>query len=103
MNVTTRISLTALILAALTAGGWAQTQTASNAAPPTPSVESGAAAPSPEQQLRSELEQLKQIYAVARPDAGAQMRWPGLTWFRVRPKWAPGSHRVTDQTPEDLT
>jgi len=34
------------------------------------------------------LEQLKQIYAAARPDAGTQMRWPGLTWFRVRPKWA---------------
>ena len=35
-----------------------------------------------------ELEQLKQIYAAARPDAGVQMRWPGVTYFRVRPKWA---------------
>jgi pyridoxine/pyridoxamine 5'-phosphate oxidase len=42
-----------------------------------------------------ELEQLKQIYAAARPDAGAQMRWPGLTWFRVRPKWA----RLSDYRP----
>jgi PPOX class probable F420-dependent enzyme len=35
----------------------------------------------------SELERLKALYAAARPDAGAQMQWPGLTYFRVRPKW----------------
>jgi len=61
MNGTTRTILTALILAAMTAGAWAQTQTASNAAPPPPSAESSAPSPSPEQQLRSELDQLKQL------------------------------------------
>jgi len=61
MNGTTRTFLTALTLAAMTAGAWAQTQTASNAAPPPPSAESSAPSPSPEQQLRSELDQLKQL------------------------------------------
>ena len=35
----------------------------------------------------SELERLKEIYALARPNAAGQMAWPGLTYFRVRPKW----------------
>ncbi len=35
-----------------------------------------------------ELERLKQVYRAARPDAGFQMAWPGLTYFRVRPRWA---------------
>jgi hypothetical protein len=61
MNGTTRLLLTALTLAAMTAGAWAQTQTASNATPPSVAPESGAPAPTPEQQLRSELEQLKQL------------------------------------------
>jgi len=61
MNGTTPTILTALILAARTPGAWAQTQTASNAAPPPPSAESSAPSPSPEQQLRSELDQLKQL------------------------------------------
>lgn len=34
-----------------------------------------------------ELERLKRVYRAARPDAGLQMAWPGLTYFRVRPKW----------------
>jgi pyridoxine/pyridoxamine 5'-phosphate oxidase len=35
-----------------------------------------------------ELERLKQVYAASRPSAAAQMVWPGLTYFRVRPTWA---------------
>ena len=49
-----------------------------------------------------ELEQLKQVYAAARPDAGAQMRWPGLTYFRVRPKWARLSDYATRWSVEEL-
>ena len=60
MNVTGQRFLTALILAALTAGAWAQTQTASNAAPTLSSAEaSSTPAPTPDQQLRSEVEELK--------------------------------------------
>jgi hypothetical protein len=45
----------------LTAGAWAQTQTASNVAP-APSAEAPTTpSPSPDQQLRSEVEQLKQL------------------------------------------
>lgn len=51
--------LTALTFAAFTAGAWAQTQTASNEAPPPPAA--APATPTPDQQLRSELEQLKQL------------------------------------------
>ena len=62
MNVTVRRFLTALTFAALTAGAWAQTQTASNAAPPVPSAAAPATpSPSLDQQLRSEVEQLKQL------------------------------------------
>jgi hypothetical protein len=60
MNVTGQRFLTALTLAALTAGAWAQTQTASNATSATPSAEASIApAPTPDQQLRSEVEELK--------------------------------------------
>src|SRR5215471_6929489 len=53
---------TALAFAALSAGAWAQTQTAANLAPASASAEAPATpAPSPEQQLRSELDQLKQL------------------------------------------
>jgi Putative porin len=53
---------TALTVAALTAGAWSQSQTASNAVPPQPAAEAPTTpAPSPDQQLRSELEQLKQL------------------------------------------
>lgn len=33
------------------------------------------------------LEALKEVYAAARPNAAVQMGWPGLTYFRVKPKW----------------
>ena len=34
-----------------------------------------------------ELARIKEVYADARPDARAQMQWPGLTYFRVKPAW----------------
>jgi len=62
MKVTGQRFLTALTLATLTAGAWAQTQTALNAAPATPSAEvSITPAPTPDQQLRSEVDELKQL------------------------------------------
>ena len=62
MNAPGKRFLTALTLAALTTGAWAQTQTASNAAPTPPSVEaSSTPASTPDQQLRSEVEQLKEL------------------------------------------
>jgi hypothetical protein len=61
MNATGKRFLTA-IFAALTAGAWAQTQTASNVAPtPPPAEASSTPAPTPDQQLRSEVEQLKEL------------------------------------------
>jgi hypothetical protein len=62
MNVTGQRFLTALTLSALTAGAWGQTQTASNAAPATPSAAAPITPlPTPDQQLRSEVEELKQL------------------------------------------
>jgi len=62
MNATGQQFLAALTLASLTAGAWAQTQTASNVALAAPSAEAPTTpAPTPDQQLRSELEQLKQL------------------------------------------
>ena len=62
MKATTTTLRTALTLAALSAGAWAQTQTASNAVPATSAAEAPTTpAPTPEQQLRSELEQLKEL------------------------------------------
>ena len=60
MKATIHNLRTALTLAALTAGAWAQTQTAANVAPTPPAAEAPAS-PTPDQQLRSELEQLKQL------------------------------------------
>ena len=62
MRATIAILRTALTVAALSAGVWAQTQTASNAVPAQPVAEAPTTpAPTPEQQLRSELDQLKQL------------------------------------------
>jgi len=62
MKANNRRIFTALTFAALLAGAQAQTQTASNAAPASSSTESSTTtAPSPEQQLRYEVEQLKQL------------------------------------------
>lgn len=61
MNVRGQRFLSALTLATLTAGAWAQIQTASNAQPKRRSVEESTPAPTPDQQLRSEVEELKQL------------------------------------------
>jgi hypothetical protein len=53
--------LTAFTLAALSAGAWAQTQSASNVGPAREPAASTASAPSPDAELRSEVEQLKQL------------------------------------------
>jgi len=62
MKATTQRFFTALTLAGLSAGAWAQTQTAANVAPAAPLTEAaGTPAPTPEEQLRSELQELKQL------------------------------------------
>jgi hypothetical protein len=62
MTGTSQRLLTALTLAALSTGGWAQTQTAANLTPASASAENASTpSPSPEQQLRSELDELKQL------------------------------------------
>ncbi len=62
MKVIGQRFLTALTLATLTAGSWAQTQTASNAAPARPSAEASITpAPTADQQLRAEVDELKQL------------------------------------------
>ena len=61
MKATGQRFLAALTLAALSAGAWAQTQTAANVTPAPASEAPTALAPTPDQQLRSELEQLKQL------------------------------------------
>jgi uncharacterized pyridoxamine 5'-phosphate oxidase family protein len=35
-----------------------------------------------------ELAQLKQVYFAAYPDGPERETWPGIAYFRVRPKWA---------------
>ena len=61
MNATGQRFLAALTFAALTGGVWAQTQTASNVVSAAVSAEAPTPSPSPDQQLRSEVEELKQL------------------------------------------
>ncbi len=62
MKLTNVLTLTALALAVSSSGAWAQTETASNAIPPATAAAAGTAmAASPEVEMRSELEQLKQL------------------------------------------
>ena len=35
----------------------------------------------------AELAALKTIYFAAWPDGPSRESWPGITWFRVRPRW----------------
>jgi general stress protein 26 len=35
----------------------------------------------------AELAALKRIYYAAWPDGPARESWPGITWFRVKPRW----------------
>jgi pyridoxine/pyridoxamine 5'-phosphate oxidase len=50
-----------------------------------------------------ELDRLKDMYSAARPNARAQMAWPGLTWFRVRPKWVRLSNYGHPWSVEEMT
>ena len=50
-----------------------------------------------------ELERLKQVYRAARPDAGSQMMWPGLTYFRIRPKWVRFSYYGPKWSVEEMS
>ena len=46
-----------------------------------------------------ELERIKAVYIAAFPDGVARQSWPGLTYFRVRLRWA----RYSDfRTPDSL-
>jgi pyridoxine/pyridoxamine 5'-phosphate oxidase len=49
-----------------------------------------------------ELDRIKQVYRAARPRAGFQMTWPGLTFFRVRPKWARYSRYGANWSVEEI-
>ena len=61
MKLNQNLFLTALTLAALTAGAWAQTETASNAAPPKGSAASASAQPSPV--TAADIQELKDALA----------------------------------------
>jgi hypothetical protein len=61
MKATRKQTLTTLALAVLTTGAWAQTQTASNLNMAAAPAAEAPSTPSPDQQLRSEVEQLKQL------------------------------------------
>ena len=61
MKLNQNLFLTALTLAALTAGAWAQTETASNAAPPKGSAASAPAQPSPV--TAADIQELKDALA----------------------------------------
>jgi len=46
-----------------------------------------------------ELERIKAVYIATFPDGVARQSWPGLTYFRVRLRWA----RYSDfRTPDSL-
>jgi len=62
MKLTRNVLLTSLTLAALTAGAWAQTQTASNTTPPTP-YPAPAAAPAPSAVTAADVQALKDALA----------------------------------------
>ena len=61
MKLTNVLTLTALALAVSSIGAWAQTETASNVVPPATTAAVPATAASPEAEMRSELDQLKQL------------------------------------------
>ena len=60
MKLSKKLTTMALSLAALTAGVWAQTETAANTAP-SHDAAATTSAPSPEAEIRSEVEELKQL------------------------------------------
>jgi general stress protein 26 len=50
-----------------------------------------------------ELERLKTIYREMCPSAAGRDGWPGLTYFRVRPKWVRFSNYDRPWSVQDLT
>jgi predicted pyridoxine 5'-phosphate oxidase superfamily flavin-nucleotide-binding protein len=49
------------------------------------------------------LEQLKKIYFAAVPDGEARQDWPGLTYFRVRPRWVRFSSYYRPRRVDEMT
>jgi uncharacterized protein YhbP (UPF0306 family) len=43
-----------------------------------------------------ELDQLKELYFLRFPDGRERQRWPGILYFRVRPRWVRFSDYRTD-------
>ena len=50
-----------------------------------------------------ELERLKAIYREMCPDAACRDGWPGLTYFRIRPKWVRFSNYDRPWSIQELT
>ena len=73
MKLNQTLILATLTLAAFTAGAGAQTQTASNVSPAS-SPAAATATSSPDSEIRSELEQLKQLVRQAMDGDGFQAR-----------------------------
>ena len=51
----------------------------------------------------AELARLKQIYFAAFPDGVTRQDWPGLTYFRVRPKWLRFSSYYRPRRVDEIT
>ena len=51
----------------------------------------------------AELERLKDIYFAAFPDGVTRQDWPGLTYFRVRPKWLRFSSYYRPRRVDEMT
>jgi len=49
-----------------------------------------------------ELDRIKWVYRAARPNAGIQLVWPGLTYFRFRPKWVRFSYYGSKWSVEEM-
>jgi len=75
---------------ALVVGGWAGPET----------LQYEGVADEPEQ---PELESLKRIYFEACPHASGRAGWPGLTYFRIRPKWLRFSTYAVPWTVNEMT
>lgn len=51
----------------------------------------------------AELARLKEIYFAAFPDGVTRQDWPGLTYFRVRPKWLRFSSYYRPRRVDEIT
>ena len=54
-----------------------------------------------------ELARIKQVYFKAYPDGVDRQQWPGITYFRVRPRWIRysdyrGTPRILEWSPDEL-